>query len=308
MAETFYDVLGVSPDADAEAITEAYRDRIKETHPDVSDADDAEERTKKVIEAKDVLTDEDERARYDQLGHQSYVRQTTMDADWGDDDSTAAATDTASASSEAAEADWTESGGEGTTWAGRGDWRDEEAAEKRRQRERRRRAREAAGASGVRNEGGTSSGGTAAGGATVDGGATNNVGGPVGWATSGSHAVRNEQDRSGVHSSRLFPPGQSLVLLISAFVCYPALVFSSLFPSFPLIVNLIVGTCTLLLIAYLTSMPEVGVYVFGGWTALGTVGLVASGVSPLSPVGLIVLLSTWFPFGLTVLTYEVLRW
>lgn len=306
MAETFYDVLGVSPDADTEAITDAYRDRIKETHPDVSDAADAEERTKKVIEAKDVLTDPDERARYDRLGHDGYVTQTATDADWGGGDPTGD-TDTATASTQAAETDWSESG-DGSTWAGRGDWRDAEAAEKRRQRERRRRAREAAGPSGVRNEGGTTNSGTAAGGTTVDGGATNNVGGPVGWAASGSHAVRNEQDRNGVHRSRLFPPGQSLVLLISAFVCYPALVFSSLFPQFPLIVNLIVGICTLILIAYLTSMPEVGVYVFGSWTALGTLGLVASGVSPLSPVGLIVLLSTWFPFGLTVLTYEVLRW
>lgn len=288
MAETFYDVLGVPRNADEDEITDAYRDRIKETHPDVSDADNAQERTQRVIEAKDVLTDSDERARYDQLGHDGYVQQTTMDADW--------ATSDRDASSQAAETDWSESSDDGPTWAGRSDWRDEKAAEKRRQRERRRRAREAAGTSGVRNDG-----------ATVDG-ATNNVGGSVGWATSTRHAVRNEQERTRVHRSRLFPPGQSVVLLVSAFICYPALVFSSLFPAFPLIVNLIVGLCTVLLIAYLTSMPEVGVYVFGSWSALGTLGVIAGGMNPLSPVGLIVLLSTWFPFGLTVLTYEVLRW
>jgi curved DNA-binding protein CbpA len=302
MAETFYDVLGVSPDAHEDAIDDAYRDRIKETHPDVSDAADAQERTRKVIEAKDVLTDPDERARYDDLGHDSYVRQTTTDADWGTDGSASGAS-TSTAARQAAETDWSESSGEGTTWAGRGDWRDEEAAQERRRRERRRRAREAAGVSGARADGSTVDGG-----APTDGGATSNVGGPVGWATSSRHAVRNDQTRSGVHRSRLFPPGQSLVLLISAFICYPALVFSSLFPSFPLIVNLIVGACTLILVAYLTSMPEVGIYVFGAWTALGTFGLIATAVNPLSPVGLVVLLSTWFPFGLTVLTYEVLRW
>jgi hypothetical protein len=297
MAETFYDVLGVSPDADEDAIDDAYRARIKETHPDVSDAADAQERTRKVIEAKDVLTDPDERARYDDLGHDGYVRQTTTDADWATDGSAGEA-ETSTAASQAADTDWSASSGEGSTWAGRGDWRDEEQAE-----ERRRRARDAAGVSGERTDGTTVDGGT-----TADGGATSNVGGPVGWATSSRHAVRNDRERSGVHRSRLFPPGQSLVLLISAFICYPALVFSSLFPSFPLLVNLIVGICTLILVAYLTSMPEVGIYVFGAWTALGTLGLILTAVNPLSPVGLVVLLSTWFPFGLTVLTYEVLRW
>jgi len=308
MAETFYDVLGVSPDADEDEITDAYRGRIKETHPDVSDAADAEERTRKVIEAKDVLTDPAERERYDSLGHEGYVEQTTMDADWGATDSES--TDAGpSPSSQAAETDWSESSGEGTTWAGRDDWHDDEAADKRRQRERQRRAREAAEAAGVRNGGAaTNESTTASDGTPTDSGATSNVGGPVGWATTGRHAVRNEQDRTGVHRSRLFPPGQSLVLLISAFICYPALVFSSLFPQFPLVVNLIVGACTLILIAYLTSMPEVGVYVFGGWTVLGTFGVLGSSLNPLSPIGLIVLVSTWFPFGLTVLTYEVLRW
>jgi molecular chaperone DnaJ len=73
MGDEYYERLGVSADASAEEIAAAYRERLKETHPDVSDASDAGERTKRLIEAKEVLTDETERARYDRLGHDQYV-------------------------------------------------------------------------------------------------------------------------------------------------------------------------------------------------------------------------------------------
>jgi len=73
MPPEYYDRLGVSADATTEEITEAYRERLKEVHPDVSDASDAGEHTKQLIEAKEVLTDETERARYDRLGHDRYV-------------------------------------------------------------------------------------------------------------------------------------------------------------------------------------------------------------------------------------------
>jgi molecular chaperone DnaJ len=41
---TLYEVLGVAEDADAETIGDAYRERVKETHPDVSDHPNAQER------------------------------------------------------------------------------------------------------------------------------------------------------------------------------------------------------------------------------------------------------------------------
>jgi DnaJ-class molecular chaperone with C-terminal Zn finger domain len=73
MREKYYERLGVPPDASTDEIAAAYRKQLKETHPDVSDASDASERTKRLIEAKNVLTDETERARYDRLGHDRYV-------------------------------------------------------------------------------------------------------------------------------------------------------------------------------------------------------------------------------------------
>ncbi|ESP88749.1 molecular chaperone DnaJ [Candidatus Halobonum tyrrellensis] len=74
MSEDFYDVLGVSRDADEEEIKQAYRQKATEYHPDVSDDPDAEEKFKKVKKAKEVLTDDETRQAYDQMGHDQYER------------------------------------------------------------------------------------------------------------------------------------------------------------------------------------------------------------------------------------------
>ena len=73
MTEDFYDVLGVSRDASTDEIEEAYREAVRKYHPDVSDDPDAEERFKKAKKAKEVLTDEEKRKQYDQLGHDRFV-------------------------------------------------------------------------------------------------------------------------------------------------------------------------------------------------------------------------------------------
>ena len=72
MSEDFYDVLGVSNDATEDEIEQAYRKKAAEYHPDVSDEPNAEERFKKIKKAKEVLTDEEKRRMYDQVGHERF--------------------------------------------------------------------------------------------------------------------------------------------------------------------------------------------------------------------------------------------
>ena len=72
MSQDFYDVLGVSWDADEDEIKEAYREKAREYHPDVSDDPNAEEKFKKAKKAKEVLTDDEQRRMYDQMGHEQF--------------------------------------------------------------------------------------------------------------------------------------------------------------------------------------------------------------------------------------------
>jgi molecular chaperone DnaJ len=82
MGETFYSVLGVSPDADTATIRAAYREKVKTHHPDVSDESDAAERFQRITEARDVLVDDGDRKRYDRMGHDAYVRRHLDSTAW----------------------------------------------------------------------------------------------------------------------------------------------------------------------------------------------------------------------------------
>ncbi|MWV63887.1 DnaJ domain-containing protein [Halorubrum sp. JWXQ-INN 858] len=73
MTESYYEVLGVDSDADVDEIEQAYRELIHEWHPDVSDQPNARERFLLIKEAREVLTDDAQRARYDRIGHAAYV-------------------------------------------------------------------------------------------------------------------------------------------------------------------------------------------------------------------------------------------
>ena len=67
-----YEVLGVSRDADADAIKKAYRKLARQYHPDVNPGDTAaEERFKRISEAYAVLGDEEKRRNYDEFGEVS---------------------------------------------------------------------------------------------------------------------------------------------------------------------------------------------------------------------------------------------
>lgn len=70
--EDYYSVLGVARDASQEEIQDAYREKAKEYHPDISDHDDAEERFKRVKKAYETLSDGSNRRQYDRLGHRNY--------------------------------------------------------------------------------------------------------------------------------------------------------------------------------------------------------------------------------------------
>jgi curved DNA-binding protein len=70
MARDFYEVLGVSRDADQTDIQRAYRRLARQNHPDVNKDSGAEERFKEIAEAYDVLSDPELRRRYDAFGEE----------------------------------------------------------------------------------------------------------------------------------------------------------------------------------------------------------------------------------------------
>ncbi|MEU8841200.1 J domain-containing protein [Streptomyces roseus] len=68
MARDFYEVLGVPRTADRDEIQRAYRALARRYHPDVNKDPQAEDRFKEVNEAFSVLSDPEQRARYDRFG------------------------------------------------------------------------------------------------------------------------------------------------------------------------------------------------------------------------------------------------
>ena len=68
MARDYYEVLGVPRTADRDEIQRAYRSLARRYHPDVNKDPAAEERFKEINDAFSVLSDPEQRARYDRFG------------------------------------------------------------------------------------------------------------------------------------------------------------------------------------------------------------------------------------------------
>jgi molecular chaperone DnaJ len=66
----YYEVLGVSRDADEASIKKAFRRLARELHPDVSDDPEAEARFRELAEAYEVLSKPETREVYDRYGHE----------------------------------------------------------------------------------------------------------------------------------------------------------------------------------------------------------------------------------------------
>jgi molecular chaperone DnaJ len=312
VGESYYELLGVSPDASPEHIERAYRERLKETHPDVSDDEDASERTKRLIEAKEVLTDEDERARYDRHGHENYIAaEQSPDPTAGQSTGTSTSTagdrrqsgtgttrDQSGTTRRPGADDAADPTGAGTA-QGRSTNGGGHATGQSRQRsreQRRGRGRH------VRDKSWYESGYTWSDSedAEADGSDSWRV-----WNTDGSFAVRRDGDS--YQHGRMFASEQSLTLLLSTFAVYPVLLFGALLPEFPLLINLTLATCVILVIAFLQSIPEIGIAVFGIWSVLLPFGMLASGFDLLSIRGFLGVTAVVFPLGLSVLTRIAIR-
>ena len=66
--QTLYELLGALPEDDADQIRAAFREAVRANHPDSNPGDpDAPQRFRRIMRARSILSDEQQRAFYDSL-------------------------------------------------------------------------------------------------------------------------------------------------------------------------------------------------------------------------------------------------
>lgn len=294
MGRDYYELLGVSRNASSAEIKRAYRDRIKETHPDVSDEESAHEHTKRLIEAKDILTDADERRHYDRLGHEAYLSTDGSMTDVSTEEKptadTAGQTGTTATRGPNQSRNHHSRRSEQTAWGGTG--RDRQTSQQ--------------STHSWEADGGHTQGSADWYSTSSRAGRRGTDGSHRAWDTNRSYAVGNSPGM--FEPTELLSSQRTIVLLGTTFLIYPVLLFGALTPTFPTVVNIVVAMCIVLVIAFLQSVPRVGMLVFGTWVLLLPVGLFGIlGVNPLTLRGVLALAAVCFPFGLSILTWLAIR-
>ena len=71
--EDYYETLGISRNAEDAEIKKAYRNLARKFHPDVCKESGAEDKFKKINEAYSVLSDEQKKRQYDNMGHETFT-------------------------------------------------------------------------------------------------------------------------------------------------------------------------------------------------------------------------------------------
>ncbi|ELZ01247.1 J domain-containing protein [Natrialba asiatica] len=327
MVETYYDVLGVSTDATQDELEAAYRERVFETHPDHSDDPDATEQFQRVATARSVLTDETERARYDRLGHETYVQATQHSAERG---ATAAHTDSSSANertrgsrtSQTRRSGPRSASGDARRETGDArstrDWSFEEVRQQAAREEGWSNARSRTDASTTSSNARSRSRRSQTRTHTTEQTETSAAGSdaePESNSDSDSdaafqYAVHDWDDGIELEWDGRSLDQQTVVTIACLWALYPLFVYASLTPVFSPFVNGIVAACTLCLVGYLLTMPRIATAVFGCWSVLVPAGVTTIDAVPLalgSIYGALTLAFVWVPFGYAVVVWWALR-
>ncbi|ELY99078.1 heat shock protein DnaJ [Natrialba chahannaoensis JCM 10990] len=331
MGETYYDVLDVEPTATQDELESAYRERVLETHPDHNDAPDATEQFQRVSTAREVLTDEAERAQYDRLGHDAYARS----QDSGPETQAGYASTNAATTAEQQTRQETNRGRRAGQRRTR-DWSFEEI----RQEAEREQARSQSGSRSSSRAGsrsrsrsgshsqhtndtqhskqtqhqhdqtrtttGTTSTGPESGGSATQTDSTADADTNVDF----QYAVHDWNDEVELEWQGRTLDHQTVVGLACIWLLYPAFIYASLTPTFPTSANAIVAVCTLGLVAYLLTLPRIAAGIFGSWSLLVSVALLtieAIPIAVLSIYGFLTLAGVWVPFGYALAVWWVLR-